>query len=813
MVEILYTATQIAACLEGKTPQAVRKQLRDMAPTGERITQGNQRAAAWSWAALPVELRRRLDGAARARGCGDGAALLERPASGWQPKDEHGQVLTLRDIAEEDCQYAVKLQRALSPSLVLQDDPAVLRAELEAKGVADYARELGHAITPRYFRELLHRVLWRDGGVGNWNRLEIFLPAHPKRRREPAHLVSECLPAEFARIGDCIDCCGDPHKPTENEEHAIWTLVMEECDRVRGEGLSEAQAGRRLRDFLFAKAPFLAPSREALKKTFARRLKKYLAKGRDAKALGDGRAGNTGNHDAYELPESDRDLIIYRAVWNHGGRIAAAWRELLQGGELSSETLARYYGTSTRISHVPELVIDGVGAEVECLSILHRGPRAFDSAKGHVQRSYEGIASLQCFQADDFTLPVYWHVPDGQGWFNLVRGQCLIFIDFRSSCILGWSLQPERNYSSLVIRSLCTHVFEKFGVPQVLYFERGIWQRSSLLKGKTEGPNSFVEISQGLREFNIRFLHAIRPRSKTIERIGETIQRLMEGDSGYCGRDERKDAPESLRKQMAEVEGRRTHPSKYFYDFNQWNERLAKIFDQYNATAQQGRICDGKSPAETLEANRDFANPPMNFEAGIRFLLACHKEERWVTFNGVTLQYGKQIFNYRGQEIAHLVGRMVLAWFDPENPETLVVTDMKRKNPICVARSQSPNALEALVEPESGTLARELERVGQQASYMKTRYNTIKLKFGLPCRQTVVDSQTRELAGQFNRAKAATQAQDRARRQQVADKQQFERETGVPLTGSYSTADLNALRALLGDNSSPPTRIEGEEKP
>ena len=56
-------------------------------------------------------------------------------------------------------------------------------------------------------------------------------------------------------------------------------------------------------------------------------------------------------------------------------------------------------------------------------------------------------------------------------------------------------------------------------------------------------------------------------------------------------------------------------------------------------------------------------------------MLAHDKRLARVTLNGVTIQIGKQKFNYRGQEIAHLVGREVLAWFDPENPETIVVTN------------------------------------------------------------------------------------------------------------------------------------------
>ena len=178
--------------------------------------------------------------------------------------------------------------------------------------------------------------------------------------------------------------------------------------------------------------------------------------------------------------------------------------------------------------------MDSVAPEVEILTVMHQGPRAFDAIKGHVTRSYDGISSLQCISGDDFTLNTYFYVPDGQGWFQLTRGQVILFIDFRSLRILGWALEPRKSYSSLTIRSLCTHVFGEFGVPEILYFERGLWKNATLLKGKTD-PFDFTEISQGLREFGIKFIHAIRPRTKAVERVGGMFQDIAEAEPGYCG--------------------------------------------------------------------------------------------------------------------------------------------------------------------------------------------------------------------------------------------------------------------------------------
>jgi hypothetical protein len=515
--------------------------------------------------------------------------------------------------------------------------------------------------------------------------------------------------------------------------------------------LNNYQALTGLREFLFARAAFLAPSRDALLKSFCRKLADFETSAGDPKALRDGRQDNG---ERFELPEEDRDLLIHRAVFNYRGDLAPAWRDCVAKG-FSEPVRQRYAGNAARKSHVPSSIAASVAPEIEILTVMHQGPRAFDQIKGHVERSYDGIASRKCMVWDDFTMPVYFFVPDGKGWFLLTRGQILLSIDFRTLRVLGWSMQPDRNYSSLTIRSLCTHVFAEHGVPDVMQFERGIWLISKLLKGRDPAPFEFTEVVQGLREFGIRFIHSIRARSKTVERVGGLLQDRMEGEPGYCGRDERKDAPERLRKQMAEVNARKIDPSKCFYSYAQWNDRFGEIVEQYNATVQQGRILDSMSPDEAFAKLADPDDPPKEFGAELRYLLAHHKEVKLVTLNGITFQIGKQRFTYRGDEISHLVGYEVLAWFDPENPETLVVTDMKRRNPICVGRAPAVNALEVVSEPEAGALAAELSRIEGQAAHMKARFNVLKSKFPLPERKALADRQTLELGREIELGKAA----------------------------------------------------------
>ena len=702
-----YTAARIAAAL-GRKRQALLRQLQGVAPSGYVSTRGKP-AAAWSLAALPLDLQIELQARATKRGYRNASTMLATA----------------------------------------------------------------------------------------------YLLDKPEPRQTPPRAVSKALADDFAELAEYIDACSNPADPSGSERRGIWFLAFLHYERMAGQGVRPKRASWRVRKFLFARASFLAPAREALLKSYNRKFTAWVENGCAANALRDGREDN-GNH--FEFPEQDWELLVSRAVFKYRGDIAPAWRDLLAGREFSEATRTRYAGGAACKSHVPASIRDNVGPEVEIFTVMHQGPRAFDAIKGHVTRCYDGIRSLQCMSADDFTMPVYMYIPDGGGWFRPTRGQVLIFIDFRTLRVLGFSLQPDRNYNSLTIRSLCTHVFGEFGLPDVLYFERGIWKTSTLLKGK-QGPFSWNEISQGLQEFGIRFIHAIRPRTKVIERIGGMLQDLMEGEPGYCGRMEMKDAPESLRKQVAQVDaGKKSkdpkaHPSRWFYSFDQWNRRLREIIAQYNATQQQGHVLNGLSPDDAFEKFMDTDNPPIQFPAGLRYLLAHDKRQVRVTLNGVTIQVGKQPFNYQGREIAHLVNREVLAWFDPENPDVLTVTDFDRKNPICVQRSENPNALECVVDPDSGTLGRTLERIEDQASYAKTRFSVLKTKFPLPERRALADAQTVKLGRQMDHGKAVVRERMNRGRTNAARASQLQREFGLPFSpdamGDCTSKEIRELQEFI----------------
>ncbi|HEY0551555.1 MAG TPA: hypothetical protein VGF13_18265, partial [Verrucomicrobiae bacterium] len=462
------------------------------------------------------------------------------------------------------------------------DAAEISAAQLESDGVVDYRREFGKPISARQFRTILERVSQRDSGNSEWNALEIYLPEFIRTKRAPVSCPESNV--RFTEIEDAISGSGNPAAPNTEERCAIWLAAFRCADRLTGEGLERSQAERRVRAFLFARASFRAVSRDALLKAFARKVAAWLADNRDAAALLDKRKDNTGNHGGYEVPDADRDLILHRAVWKHGGEARPAWTELHAGRELSAETLSHY----TDAWNVPRKVMDLIVHELPLLSILHRSRRDWNMRKGYVTRSYEGIPSLFCYQADDVTPDLACWVPGPDGRPRIIRPQTILTIDFRSMMIIGRASLPRAQYTSFDIFRATEEVLAEHGFPKLFYWEMGIWKKSKILKGETD-PLSLTEISQGFGEFGIEFQHAIHPRSKTVERVIGFIQRSFRGEPGYCGH-ERTEPIDSFYEQKRLAESGKVAPGKYFYSFDEWDRRVGELVDRYNDTEQHGRI-------------------------------------------------------------------------------------------------------------------------------------------------------------------------------------------------------------------------------
>ena len=745
----LFTATQIARAL-GVKRQAAQRLLSGIAPSGQVIANGRP-ASAWMISALPAPSQAMLASRAQGSGFRGTEQLLSAPAKRWEPP------FPLAEVAQDCIDRAVPLQRALRRVLEMQDDLTVSTGELERIGLEDYQREFGHPISGRHLRNLVNRTLARDAGAGQFARVELFLDEKPVRKAVTRPAISLAVQTEFRELQDVVSTFKNPAKPADAEKEYLWLRTFELFEEKLAAGKARKKVKGALVKFLARNAPFMAASPDGLRVAFNRKYSRWAESDRAAVALQDGRKENSGFHRAPELKAEDRDALIAHAVLNCDGRVSQAWRELAGKNALSEDLLAHHLSNPATKSYCPSRIREAVKYEVGMMDDIHHGPRQDKLNGAHISRDWSGVAAMDWLCGDDATLEVYWYVPDGKGWWTLMRGQFLPMIDVRSLRVLGFGLRPEKSYNAAMIRTLITRVCDEHGLPRKgFYFERGIWANSRLLKGDASAdPFSWSETELGLRSLGLRFVHSRLPRSKPIERVIGALQDLMEGEPGYVGPDEMHERFERVQKAKLQVAAGKVHPSEHFYSLDEWEARLEAISVQYNTTPQGGKMTEGLSPDDAFFKFRKADDPPIKLPPSCRYLLAHHKRPLKVTSNGITLRFGNQAYNYRNEETGRLRGQMVLAWFNPELPETLTVTDMNRENAFCVVRSPDVPAMDAPAE----VLEQEMERIAAHQSYGRVRYRMLKTKHATPFRHSIVDRATAELGEQIETGQSRLQAE------------------------------------------------------
>lgn len=281
------TAAQLAAVL-GKTPNAVKKQLRYVPASGCRIVSGNE-AAEWHAAALPNDLRSDLCAIAHAKGFNSVGEMIRAGEKAWQP------AVALADT-DPVWSEARKLREALRPSLQRGPQFVLSQASFERDGVADFEKVFGHKISTRHFRKLIVRTRNRDGGRENWEALTIYLP--DRLKRQPA---APAPAPDFPLIAQAI---ASPEKlsvprgerPVEiSRAEYVWEVSFETYDQHVVSGRAPKLVARQLRDYLAERMPSLATNRDDLLKKFDRRLSKWLCGEKLDKRKGKGEGPGNSN--------------------------------------------------------------------------------------------------------------------------------------------------------------------------------------------------------------------------------------------------------------------------------------------------------------------------------------------------------------------------------------------------------------------------------------------------------------------------------------------------------------------------------------
>lgn len=449
-------------------------------------------------------------------------------------------------------------------------------------------------------------------------------------------------------------------------------------------------------------------------------------------------------------------------MFKHEGDLDTAWAECALAAKLSDTILARYPLPTGKRARCPRAIRRQVAAEIAAMMPHHRGPRQARLNGAYITRDWSGVFAADWFSSDDVTLPVYYYLPDGAGWFILTRGQFLPLIDVKSKRILEFVLIDGKTYNAVAVRSLINRVGARFGLPRRgFHFERGIWADAKLLGGGTALPWEEVE-STFAERLGLKIHHSLpgNARAKVIENVIGRFQALLAGEPGYVGRNEMVVKFERVQSAKRDVEARRVHPAEAgFLSAEQWVDRLHELCAAYNAKPQASHVMGGyMSPDDAWEKlqPRDvegMVDPLMKLPGELRYLLASHCLPLTVTRNGLRVPIGKG-YTYRNEITSALQGQSVLAFFDPEDVDSLCVTDLKRENVWTVPREVCPPAFDATPEQ----LAAANASMNSQTGYARARYSQLRAKYSPPVRVNLVDPATLETGRQMEAGRAAARS-------------------------------------------------------
>lgn len=694
-----FTAAQYAAAL-GVSKRAMLYKLESVP-----FSMNSSGARVWLFTGLPSELQIQLHEQARARGFRDVASLLSAPV-----EDEKAR-LAFADACAADQRRAVDLHRALAPSLARRHDLTLTEADFNRRGVEDYARVFGHAVSEQHFRRLFERTVRRAGSAEQFDCLDHYLD---EDARPIAGNATEGGP--FAALHSLITGFRDPAQPSAEECRALWDaafVIVDDGQAVKADAIA----------FLAQHATFLAKNAEALQRNFNRLFNRWKEDGEKLAALDDQRAGRKRGP---ELSDDEFKLLVAYAA-KYGGGCDQAWREALRLGKLSQEIVAYYINQRRRMpAKYREQIIHSAR---DVAKRLH-GPRHAKLAGPYINRNPDHAANPllagQWDQSDDLTLPCVWweQKEDGSIWVG--QGQFLAWVDERSWMVFNFVLIPEKGYNAFHIRNSWTRKCDTYGLPvEGLYLEGSFWQSARVWVGRRDEV-TWGETEQGIRRLGVRIKQAMLPRGKIIERIFGNLQDYFQTEPGYVGRNPLTDRYEEVQKQIRLVRSGHAHPSEFFYSKTDWTARLAEWCHQYNHEPKYGKYHDGLSPAQVYEKLCPVERI-VHIPDECRHLLASNKIEATIGRNGLSFQFGTRRFNYKNEALAGMKLRdpRVIAWFNPEDPALCGVTDRNGENPIVsrlatdVPNHDAPAELLSLAHAENAAF----ERPGKEL------YRTLKPVF------------------------------------------------------------------------------------
>jgi len=699
-----FTAAQIAAAL-GLTPQAVRLGLRGTAPAGF-LRVGGRATAAWQFCQLPGQWQSQLESRAETQNQRNPEALLASPAKRWVPP------LPLDEICEEDRAEAATNRDIFRPFLTDQHNWAIAD-EMDTAGVNAYHQRVGFPISKSYFRKLFNRYVERAGVSPDWNDLSIYLPVRPRPNKPVQETVAPELAGEFKALETRIAEIKTPLSPDPEECQALWGLALRRYSDAVAKGDDPKDVQRRLLTFLLARAKFLAPSEDALRKLLERRL---------ARGIEDGRRRN-GNRAKYPIEDIKR--LRASAIFKNGKRIDAAWREEYK--HLSEYTRGRHPFRWK----CPRALAKAVNRQrVEVLHAAANSQAELRNQVGRLCLDHSQDRSMDEWSVDDVTSNVQVSLQDQAG-LSLLLPQIVVTMDNASRKIVGWAMSSDQGPTSRLVCTSIKKAMRDYGVPSVIGLENGfVFGKSLNIHGKEDEAGNKIVLGLERYGCEVRHYKPHNPTSKPdLENSFNTIQRLMERMPGYGGRLQMLDASDLYRSQEKDVKSGKAAPAAHRFDFDEFAKAFGKIVEKYNATEQPyGRLkC---SPNEAFEKLKG-PNPPTKFPPQLLALL----DETYrvpVRAGGVKFTHHGRRIDVKGGCLADYIGQELWAVVASEDNSLVTFMSLDYSEVFTIEAMPNPRPNEIRIATGSDKLATGLQRINGELRRYKNEASELLEKFGDP---------------------------------------------------------------------------------
>ena len=618
-----------------------------------------------------------------------------------------------------------------------------------------------------------------------------------------------CHPAILAPFRAALELLST--EPTALEIGHLWHIVFEILETATAAGQREKKLKRALIRQLAIEAPFLAGSRA----TFNRNLRQWRAGGRQAAAVTDRRAEAHFKRRAKLGPE-DSDQLTAIAIAKHGGELAPAYRECIQGGLL--QAAGDYRADPASKSYVPASIRNQVGPEINRLLPYAQRPKYARANGPHNIVNHANYAAGDVFSSDDFTLEVYFS-PDGE---TLTRGQFLPLIDVRSKKILDFILIPENRYTGRHIRLLLNLSGRRaYGLPgKGWHVEGGIWQKAKLVGGAVPVGEVYATFADRL---NLRIIPALpgNPKGKVVENLGGIFQQLLREVPGWVGPNEQVLKIEAVQAAKLDVaSGRKTPEEAGFLSGDQFFAKLCEKIRTYNSTPQTGTVMSGPETKETMTPDEAWERYQPRNAAGevigrtllpedCRYLLCSHVERRQVGRNGIKLRDSFGGGTYRSLDLMELKGREVTVYFDPEDTDTISIkTDEKQI--LTVPRvERTPGFADIDSDNQQAQIAAGQADVAAINKAAQARVSELRHKY-MPAPRPLasVDPQTAATGRAMMAQREAQATSQKAERDAVAQGERLARQRGIDPAGAPKAARSFAALFAIRRGASPSATIE-----